>query len=30
MDEAGHMGSTGVSFAKPAVDVDALRKHKDG
>ena len=24
------MGSTGVSFAKPAVDVDALRKHKDG
>ena len=30
MDEAEHMGATGVSFAKPAVDVDALRKHKDG
>ncbi|TVT53627.1 MAG: dihydrolipoyl dehydrogenase [Azoarcus sp. PHD] len=30
MDEAGHLGSTGVSFARPVVDVDALRKHKDG
>ena len=29
MDEAGHLGSTGVSFARPVVDVDALRKHKD-
>ncbi len=30
MDEAEHMGSTGIAFAKPGVDVDALRKHKDG
>ncbi|MBR0565563.1 dihydrolipoyl dehydrogenase [Azoarcus sp. L1K30] len=30
MDEAEHMSSTGVSFARPAVDVDMLRKHKDG
>ncbi len=30
MDEAEHMGATGITFAKPAVDVDALRKHKDG
>ena len=30
MDEAEHMGSTGISFAKPSVDIDALRKHKDG
>ncbi|PLX73897.1 MAG: dihydrolipoyl dehydrogenase [Azoarcus sp.] len=29
MDEAGHLGTTGVSFARPVVDVDALRKHKD-
>jgi dihydrolipoamide dehydrogenase len=26
MDEAEHMGAAGVSFAKPTVDVDALRK----
>jgi len=30
MDEAEHMGGAGVSFAKPTVDIDALRKHKDG
>ena len=30
MDEAQHMGGAGVSFAKPTVDLDALRKHKDG
>jgi hypothetical protein len=29
MDEAEHMGAAGVSFAKPTVDVDALRAHKD-
>ncbi|WP_230969338.1 dihydrolipoyl dehydrogenase [Nitrogeniibacter aestuarii] len=30
MDEAEHMSHAGVSFAKPSVDIDALRKHKDG
>ena len=30
MDEAAHVSTAGVSFAKPTVDVDALRKHKDG
>lgn len=30
MDEASHIGTAGISFAKPSVDVDALRKHKDG
>ncbi len=30
MDEASHVSTAGVSFAKPTVDVDALRKHKDG
>ncbi|HQZ02142.1 MAG TPA: dihydrolipoyl dehydrogenase [Thauera sp.] len=30
IDEAGHIGTAGISFAKPAIDVDALRKHKDG
>ncbi|MBR0566124.1 dihydrolipoyl dehydrogenase [Azoarcus sp. L1K30] len=30
MDEASHIGTAGISFAKPGVDVDALRKHKDG
>ncbi len=30
MDEAEHMGATGITFAKPAVDIDVLRKHKDG
>ncbi|MBK6653894.1 dihydrolipoyl dehydrogenase [Zoogloea sp.] len=29
MDEAEHMGAAGVSFAKPTVDVNALRTHKD-
>ncbi len=29
IEEAGHMQSAGIRFAKPAVDVDALRKHKD-
>ncbi|MGL1834401.1 dihydrolipoyl dehydrogenase [Rhodocyclaceae bacterium SMB388] len=30
MDEARHMGSVGIGFEKPSVDIDALRKHKDG
>ncbi|MCZ4307202.1 FAD-dependent oxidoreductase, partial [Zoogloeaceae bacterium G21618-S1] len=30
MDEAQHMGGAGISFAKPEVDLDALRKHKEG
>ncbi|MFV0664346.1 dihydrolipoyl dehydrogenase, partial [Denitromonas sp.] len=30
MDEAEHMSAAGIRFAKPAVDIDALRKHKDG
>ncbi len=30
IDEAAHIGSAGVSFAQPAIDIDALRKHKDG
>ncbi|AWI81519.1 dihydrolipoyl dehydrogenase [Parazoarcus communis] len=30
MDEASHVSTAGISFAKPTVDVDALRKHKDG
>ena len=30
MDEAEHMDAAGITFAKPAVDVDALRRHKDG
>ena len=29
MDEAEHMGAAGVSFAKPTVDVDVLRAHKE-
>ena len=29
MDEAEHMGAAGVSFAKPTVDVNALRTHKE-
>ncbi len=29
MDEAEHMGSAGITFAKPDVNVDALRAHKD-
>ncbi len=30
IDEAAHIDTAGVSFAKPAIDIDALRKHKDG
>ncbi|QDF96582.1 dihydrolipoyl dehydrogenase [Azoarcus sp. DD4] len=30
IEEAEHVGTAGISFAKPSVDVDALRKHKDG
>uniref|UniRef100_UPI00083A3455 dihydrolipoyl dehydrogenase n=1 Tax=Thauera phenolivorans TaxID=1792543 RepID=UPI00083A3455 len=30
MEEAEHVASAGIGFAKPSVDVDALRKHKDG
>ncbi len=30
MDEAEHIGSAGIRFAKAEVDIDALRKHKDG
>ncbi len=30
VEEAEHVQSAGIQFAKPAVDVDALRKHKDG
>ena len=30
IEEAGHVQTAGVQFAKPSVDVDALRKHKDG
>ncbi|CAM5510651.1 dihydrolipoyl dehydrogenase [Thauera mechernichensis] len=30
IEEAEHVHSAGISFAKPSVDVDALRKHKDG
>ena len=29
IEEAEHVHSAGISFAKPSVDVDALRKHKD-
>ncbi len=29
MDEAAALGAHGVSFGKPSVDLDALRKHKD-
>ena len=29
IDEAGHVDAAGITFAKPTVDVDALRKHKD-
>ncbi len=28
MDEAAHLGVAGISFAAPAVDIDALRAHK--
>ena len=30
IEEAEHVHTAGIQFAKPAVDVDALRKHKDG
>ncbi|MCL4757190.1 MAG: dihydrolipoyl dehydrogenase [Rhodocyclaceae bacterium] len=30
IDEAEHVGVAGIRFEKPSVDVDALRKHKDG
>ncbi|MCK0512452.1 dihydrolipoyl dehydrogenase [Aromatoleum buckelii] len=29
IDEAEHMASAGIRFAKPEVDIDALRAHKD-
>ncbi|WP_407278248.1 dihydrolipoyl dehydrogenase [Aromatoleum evansii] len=29
MDEAEHMSAAGIKFAKPEVDIDALRAHKD-
>ena len=29
MDEAEHMGGAGITFAKPEIDIDALRSHKD-
>ena len=29
MDEAEHMSAAGITFAKPSVDVDALRTHKE-
>ncbi|HRQ45354.1 MAG TPA: dihydrolipoyl dehydrogenase [Rhodocyclaceae bacterium] len=29
MDEAAHMSATGISFAPPAIDIDALRTHKE-
>ncbi|ATE60575.1 dihydrolipoyl dehydrogenase [Thauera sinica] len=30
IEEAEHVGTAGIGFAKPSVDIDALRKHKDG
>ncbi|MBN8498522.1 dihydrolipoyl dehydrogenase [Accumulibacter sp.] len=30
IEEAEHVHTAGVQFARPSVDVDALRKHKDG
>ena len=30
IEEAEHVHTAGIQFAKPTVDVDALRKHKDG
>ena len=30
IEEAEHVDTAGIVFAKPAIDVDALRKHKDG
>ena len=30
IDEAAHISTAGINFATPAIDIDALRKHKDG
>ncbi|WP_114649972.1 dihydrolipoyl dehydrogenase [Pseudothauera hydrothermalis] len=30
IEEAEHAAAAGIGFAKPTVDIDALRKHKDG
>jgi dihydrolipoamide dehydrogenase len=30
MDESAHMSDIGVTFARPQVDIDKLRAHKDG
>ena len=30
IEEAEHVDKAGIVFAKPSVDIDALRKHKDG
>ncbi|MBP8217727.1 MAG: dihydrolipoyl dehydrogenase, partial [Thauera sp.] len=30
IEEAEHVDKAGIVFAKPTVDIDALRKHKDG
>lgn len=30
IEEAEHVDTAGIKFAKPTMDVDALRKHKDG
>ncbi|ENO76878.1 dihydrolipoyl dehydrogenase [Thauera sp. 63] len=30
IEEAEHIDTAGIKFAKPTVDIDALRKHKDG
>ncbi len=30
IEEAEHVDTAGIKFAKPTVDIDALRKHKDG
>jgi len=30
IEEAEHIDTAGIQFAKPTIDVDALRKHKDG
>ncbi len=30
IDEAGHLGSSGIRFAQPEIDLEALRQHKEG
>ena len=30
IDETAHMSNTGVTFAKPAIDIDQVRKYKEG